>query len=95
MLKIPREFVERLGQGDNGAMLAQSIVALGAALGLRTIAEGVETAAQVAALRALGCDWGQGYHFGRPTTLDDVVARAQALRDGWLVPGEAPSPLDG
>jgi len=97
VLKIPREFVERLGHGDNGAMLAQSIVALGAALGLRTIAEGVETAAQVAALRALGCDWGQGYHFGRPTTLDDVVARAQALRDGWLVPGEAPPQpqLDG
>ncbi len=90
VLKIPREFVERLGQGDNGAMLAQSIIALGAALGLRTIAEGVETAAQVAALRSLGCDWGQGYHFGRPTALDDVVARARELRDGWLVPGETP-----
>jgi EAL domain-containing protein (putative c-di-GMP-specific phosphodiesterase class I) len=36
VLKIPREFVERLGQGDNGAMLAQSIIALRRALGLRT-----------------------------------------------------------
>jgi diguanylate cyclase (GGDEF)-like protein len=90
VLKIPREFVERLGHGDNGAMLAQSIIALGAALGLRAIAEGVETAEQVAALRSLGCDLGQGYHFGRPTTLDEVIVRARALRDGWLVPGQTP-----
>jgi EAL domain-containing protein (putative c-di-GMP-specific phosphodiesterase class I) len=42
------------------------MVALGHALGLRTVGEGVETAAQRDALQALGCDRGQGYYFARP-----------------------------
>ena len=83
VLKIPREFVERLDSGeDRDSMLAQSIVALGAALGLRTIAEGVETETQAAALRTLGCEHAQGYLFSRPTTLDAVLDLAVRSESG-------------
>lgn len=94
VLKIPREFVEPLGGAGGSTMLAQSIVALGAAMGLRTIAEGVENDAQVAALRALGCDWGQGFRFGAPAPLDEVLAATAAKRDGWLSVEAAPARSD-
>ena len=44
-------------------------------LGVAAVAEGVENADQVRRLRELGCDFGQGYHFGRPLPPDDLAAR--------------------
>ncbi|MCC7139104.1 MAG: EAL domain-containing protein [Planctomycetes bacterium] len=77
VLKIPREFVESLGSdGHHDATLAQSIVALGSALGLRTVAEGVETEVQAKALADLGCELGQGYLYGRPMALDRLIELA-------------------
>lgn len=91
MLKIPREFVEQLGRGEGGQMLAQSIVALSAALGLRTVAEGVETAEELAALRAIGCEGAQGFLFGPPAPLAEAIRRAHAVEDAWLRPLDASS----
>ena len=65
-LKIDRSFVAGLGRDREDEAIIEMIVALGHTLNLRTIAEGVETPAQLAQLRRLGCDAVQGYHLGRP-----------------------------
>lgn len=64
VLKIDRSFVSGTAAGD--APLVRTIVELGNALGLSTTAEGIETAAQSALLRQLGCESGQGYFYSRP-----------------------------
>jgi EAL domain-containing protein (putative c-di-GMP-specific phosphodiesterase class I) len=78
-LKIDRAFVTRLGQGGRDAALAQAIVSMGHALGLRVLAEGVETVEQLQFLRSHDCDEGQGYLFATPATPD---ALAELLRKG-------------
>jgi diguanylate cyclase (GGDEF)-like protein len=66
-LKIDKSFVDAVGSGEPDAeALFRSIAALGNNLGLRTVAEGIETAPQVATVARLGCSLGQGYHFSRP-----------------------------
>ncbi|HEY0488813.1 MAG TPA: EAL domain-containing protein [Telluria sp.] len=69
-LKIDRSFVRDVLIDPNDASIARSIVALGQALGLGIIAEGVETEAQRALLAELGCECCQGYLFGRPMEVD-------------------------
>lgn len=66
LLKIDRSFVHEIAEGGADATLVQAIVGLAQGLGLKTIAEGVETHAQHAALHALGCSFFQGYLFARP-----------------------------
>jgi diguanylate cyclase (GGDEF)-like protein/PAS domain S-box-containing protein len=65
-LKVDRSFVQDVTHDADDASIVRTIVALGHSLGLRVVAEGVETAAQLAFLRALGCDEMQGYLSGRP-----------------------------
>src|SRR5207237_6825959 len=65
-IKIDRAFVDDVGHAPGASALARTVIALGATLGLRTVAEGVEHPAQVAALAAMGCDVAQGHHFARP-----------------------------
>ncbi|RZU48611.1 diguanylate cyclase (GGDEF)-like protein [Krasilnikovia cinnamomea] len=66
-VKIDRSFMPGPGEPDPTARtLVKAIIDLATALGLGTIAEGVETAEQVALLRALGCERAQGFHFARP-----------------------------
>jgi EAL domain-containing protein (putative c-di-GMP-specific phosphodiesterase class I) len=69
-LKIDRAFVMRLDKGGRDAALAQAIVSMGHALGMRVLAEGVETTEQLQLLRAQGCDEGQGYLFAKPAAPD-------------------------
>jgi EAL domain-containing protein (putative c-di-GMP-specific phosphodiesterase class I) len=66
ILKIDRSFVDALANDDDQTGLAQAIIKIAETLGHTTIAEGVESAAQVARLRELGCHFGQGYHLGVP-----------------------------
>jgi EAL domain-containing protein (putative c-di-GMP-specific phosphodiesterase class I) len=80
-VKIDRSFIEQLAQDPRQAALVRAIVELGRALGLTTIAEGVETAAQARRLVDLGCELAQGYFFGRPMPAADV-ARAMARYTG-------------
>ena len=77
VLKIDKSFVDEIAGGGQPAALAAAIVALGEALSLRTVAEGVETAEQAAALGRMGCALGQGYHFSRPVEPEAVAA-------GWI-----------
>jgi diguanylate cyclase (GGDEF)-like protein/PAS domain S-box-containing protein len=71
-LKIDRQFVHRLGKSDAGAAVLSTILRLAQAFGLRAVAEGIETEAQLQALRDLGCKFGQGFHFSRPIPTDRV-----------------------
>ena len=76
-LKIDRGFVEPLGRDAQSQAVVQAIVALGRAMDLTLLAEGVETEEQRVLLRLAGCDEMQGYLFARPApreTLDRLVA---------------------
>ena len=73
VLKIDRSFVEGLGRATGtDAALARTIIALGASLQLRTVAEGIEVEAQRAILRELGCELGQGFLYARPMQAGEV-----------------------
>jgi len=74
VLKIDRAFVEGVAQGGSDAALARTIVTLGTTLGLRTVAEGVETSSQQEALEAMGCVDGQGYLFSPARPVDEITA---------------------
>ena len=65
-VKVDRSFVSGLGGDPEASVLVKGMIDLAHALGLETIAEGVETAEQLELLRAMGCDVGQGYYFSEP-----------------------------
>jgi EAL domain-containing protein (putative c-di-GMP-specific phosphodiesterase class I) len=71
-LKIDRGFVAPLGRFENSAVIIQAIVALGRALGMSVLVEGVETEEQRVLLRLAGCDEMQGYLFARPAPRDSI-----------------------
>ena len=85
-LKIDRGFVRDLEQDSDDAAIVSAIVALGQALGLRIVAEGVETDKQQDFLTRLGCDSLQGYLLGQPVPAEQFMGNLQALRQEPEVP---------
>jgi EAL domain-containing protein (putative c-di-GMP-specific phosphodiesterase class I) len=83
-LKLDQSFVRGLPDDRNDLAICSAVIAMGHALGLNVIAEGVETPEQLAVLRELGCDQAQGYFFAKPMPADQlfkfVVERVAALR---------------
>jgi len=82
-LKIDRSFVAALGRSSNGGVIIQAIVALGRALGLSVLVEGVETEHQRVLLRLAGCDEMQGFLFARPApakAIDKLLVLKQGGR---------------
>jgi diguanylate cyclase (GGDEF)-like protein/PAS domain S-box-containing protein len=77
-LKIDRSFVQDMLLTPHASSIVRTIVSLAQAMGLQVVAEGVESAEQWAALRKIGCAAFQGYLFGRPTPLDEVMERFAA-----------------
>ncbi len=77
-LKIDRGFVTTLAPQGDDATIIGAIIALGQALEMRIVAEGVETEEQRALLTLLGCDTLQGYLLGRPMTGDQLLAHCRA-----------------
>jgi diguanylate cyclase (GGDEF)-like protein len=73
-LKIHESFVTGIGSKAEETSIVGAVVELGHALGLGVVAEGVETDAQLAHLRSLGCDAAQGYLLGRPVPDEEVEA---------------------
>jgi EAL domain-containing protein (putative c-di-GMP-specific phosphodiesterase class I) len=78
-VKIDKSFVEDLGTSVNGHAVIRAITTLAAALGMETLAEGVEDIAQFEVLEREGCQHIQGYLFSRPVSAEAV---ADLLRDG-------------
>lgn len=76
-VKIDRSFVSQVDTSSHHRTLVEATVMVARSLGMSTVAEGIETAAQAAVVRELGCDKGQGYLFSRPLTADALA--------GWLV----------
>ena len=82
-LKIDRAFVASLGTTGNAGAIIQSIVTLGHALGMKVLAEGVETNEQRVLLRLAGCDEMQGFLFAKACpaeAIDKILARPPAER---------------
>jgi EAL domain-containing protein (putative c-di-GMP-specific phosphodiesterase class I) len=84
ILKIDRSFVSRLTNSDNGPELARAVITLGETLGLDTVAEGIESEAQLAALLALGCVAGQGFLFAEAGPLEHLVSSVFVARRNAL-----------
>jgi diguanylate cyclase (GGDEF)-like protein/PAS domain S-box-containing protein len=84
-LKIDRGFVDNMTERPEADTIVRSIVGLAHNLGLGVIAEGIESHDQLAALVTLGCEYGQGYFFGRPLPVGELEA---VLRAG---DGDAPA----
>jgi len=74
VLKIDRSFVEHMVDDRDKVAIVRTIQSLAEVLGMKTTAEGVETADQARLLSALGCDFGQGYLFARPMHSGDALA---------------------
>ena len=87
-LKIDASFVRDLPDDANDMAIATAIIALGHSLGLTVVAEGVETEAQVWALREQGCNLGQGYFFARPMPAHQVpdFLKSQAGKNASAAP---------
>jgi diguanylate cyclase (GGDEF)-like protein len=71
-VKIDQTFIHGIGQDQSDERIVAAVVDLAANLGLRSIAEGIETSDQLIRLRELGCDQGQGFLFARPLPPNDV-----------------------
>lgn len=90
-LKIDKSFVAALGRSANGGVIIQAIVALGRALGLSVLVEGVETEHQRVLLRLAGCDEMQGFLFAKPApakAIDKLLAQAKQGGKALPTPGE-------
>ncbi|MBN9339589.1 MAG: EAL domain-containing protein, partial [Comamonadaceae bacterium] len=83
-LKIDRSFVRELLTNPADMAITRAIIALGASLGLKLVAEGVEDVATGRVLTALGCDELQGFHFGRPLPVPAL--------ERWAAGGASPDP---
>ncbi|MFF3236094.1 putative bifunctional diguanylate cyclase/phosphodiesterase [Micromonospora sp. NPDC002931] len=80
-LKVDRSFVIRMADSPEAAAIVRTTVGLAHELGLRVVAEGVETAEQRSALAELGCTAAQGYHFFKPMPADKIGAVLGTLLD--------------
>ena len=90
VIKIDRSFVNDIVNDADSRALVGAAIRMGQALGLRVVAEGVETEAQLTHLRELGCDLMQGYLFGVPATRQAFAARWRQGRPA--APAAAPAP---
>ena len=77
-VKIDRTFVNRVDHDRNGTEMVRAIVALAHNLGMDVVAEGVENTDQLAQVRALGCEFAQGFHFSKPVDAHAAAALIDA-----------------
>lgn len=79
IIKMDQSFVRDLEEDSSDAAIVRAVLNLGQSLGISIVAEGIETPAQAAYLWAQGCDYGQGFFFGRPM----AAGRIPGLISGW------------
>jgi EAL domain-containing protein (putative c-di-GMP-specific phosphodiesterase class I) len=90
VLKIDKSFIDGLEVSSDQKALVRSVLALARDMKLKVVAEGVEGPGQLALLKTMACDYGQGYYFSKP--LSESLTR-QWLRDA-MVSAEVPEPID-
>ena len=73
VLKVDRSFLRDLPGDAPSAAIVRAIAMLGNGLGMDVVAEGIETAEQLAFIAEAGCGFGQGYHFARPLTAAEIT----------------------
>jgi EAL domain-containing protein (putative c-di-GMP-specific phosphodiesterase class I) len=78
-IKIDSSFIAKLPGSEDDGLIVRALVDLARALGIRSVAKGVESADAAAALCAMGCDAAQGWYFSRPLNLASATA--------WLADG--------
>jgi diguanylate cyclase (GGDEF)-like protein/PAS domain S-box-containing protein len=83
-VKIDKSFIDRIDSGPEGSAVVRGVIDLSRAMGFTCIAEGVEQEVQRHILDELGCDYLQGYLFGRPANRTDASHNFEALRIGTL-----------
>ena len=90
-IKIDRSFVSAVGRDEQRSHLMQAMIDLGGTLGLRVVAEGIETEDQLDYLRTIGCQQGQGYLFAKPLGAPELeqFLRAKDQKPGAIKPGIA------
>jgi diguanylate cyclase (GGDEF)-like protein len=81
-IKIDRSFCMSMGEDPGNATIVQSTIDLGHNLGLKVVAEGVETKEAYTALADLGCDYAQGYYLSRPLAPDKATIWLEAMAEG-------------
>jgi diguanylate cyclase len=95
-LKIDRSFIRNMLAKGESAEIVRSIAMLGNSLSLNVVAEGVETAEQVAFLQALGCRHAQGFFFSKPIPSDEagtlLIIRVAGHQEVDVDSAHAPSP---
>lgn len=77
VLKIDKSFVKDINRDKDAATIARTIVAMAHSLGLKVLAEGVETYDQLELLKSFGCDEMQGFYFSRPVSAGEIGAMLQ------------------
>jgi diguanylate cyclase (GGDEF)-like protein len=80
-MKIPKQFIDNVTGSREHHALARAVIELGSALDLKVVAEGIETPDQIDALRAFGCDYGQGFYYGMPTDAELALRRVELVRE--------------
>lgn len=74
-LKVDASFVRDIPHDKNDMEITSAVIAMAHKLGIKVIAEGIETSEQLAFLRENDCEMGQGYLLAKPAPLDDLIAR--------------------
>ena len=84
VVKIARPLVERIGAGQGDERVTRAIVGLAKSLGLKVVAEGIESKEQAERLRQLGCHLGQGFYFDRALAVAQATRRLRTPPAGHL-----------
>jgi diguanylate cyclase (GGDEF)-like protein len=88
IVKIAKFFIDDLNHSAAGTELVDAMIKLGAALGVKIVAEGIETADQYRKVRRLGCDQGQGNYFAHPVSAEELQPLLALGRPRLIIPGD-------
>ena len=77
LIKFDMSFMQKLNEGDNPRLVLTDLIKLATSLGVDTVCEGVETEEQVRFLQGIGCSKLQGFFYGRPMPIEDIITRYQ------------------
>ena len=85
LVKIDRSFIQHIVTDERSKALVASIIDITHTLGMRCLAEGVETAEQLSIIRELGCDEAQGYWFAKPLPAEEAGTWKMGAQTEWTV----------